>query len=146
MDSIHICNKGLTAGRKLRSFSINNMLCAQKYLVLVRSKKSKFYHSLQANFRFKRIICYFKKRKGRKNCLWSFRCYRGFQGGFRLCLHCSIELIQRARRLILLASQFQQSINKDLFNNQRRFFLLFLNGDETFFALSTLWSAVVRSR
>ena len=38
--TIHICNKGLTAGRKLRSFSINNMLCAQKYLVLVHSKKS----------------------------------------------------------------------------------------------------------
>ena len=37
---IHICNKGLATGGKLQSFSINNMLCAQKYLVLVRSKKS----------------------------------------------------------------------------------------------------------
>ena len=34
------CNNELTAGGKLRSFSINNMLCAQKYLVLVTSKKS----------------------------------------------------------------------------------------------------------
>ena len=38
--TIHTCNNGLTAGGKLRSFSINNMLCAQKYLVVVRSKKS----------------------------------------------------------------------------------------------------------
>ena len=113
---IHIIYNELTASGKLGSSNVNSMLCAISFSSF-KSFNFTFYY--KANSGLKRIFCCFetKKEEEKENCLRSFTSYKGFQGGFCLCLHCSIELIQRARSLVLLASQFRPSINKDLFNN-----------------------------
>ena len=86
-----------------------------------------------------------KGEKGSKNCLQSFTSFKGFQGGSCFMFTLQQELIHRAMGLVLQAGQFRQSINKDcLATNVVSSF--FRSGDDTFFALSTFLSVLVRSR